>query len=68
VAGSGHDRQRTTGSAKPRDHAECKRFLTGWSLVEPGVVWLSQWQPDPDDEVAVDPVSGGWAGVARKPS
>jgi hypothetical protein len=63
-----YDRQTTTGSAKPRDHAECERLFTGWDLVEPGIVWLSQWRPDPDSEVAADPmVSGGWAGVARKP-
>jgi hypothetical protein len=55
-----------TGSAKARNKAEFAGFFDGWSLVDPGIVWLSEWHPD--GGVAPDPtVSGGWAAVARKP-
>jgi hypothetical protein len=48
-----------------RTHAEVTELFTGLDLVEPGVVWTSQWHPDP-------PATGGkpsflWCGVARKP-
>jgi S-adenosyl methyltransferase len=65
-----YDRQTTTGAAKPRDRAEVERFFAGWDLVEPGIVWLNQWRPDPDgtDASAGDlTMNIGWAGVARKP-
>jgi S-adenosyl methyltransferase len=58
----------STGSAKPRNRAEFARFFTGWDLVDPGVVWLSEWRPDPHEgEFADDPTkSVGWAGVGRR--
>jgi S-adenosyl methyltransferase len=64
-----YDQKTMTGSAKPRDRDEVARFLTGWDLVEPGIVWLSDWRPDPGQPPEVeDPmISGGWAAVARKP-
>jgi O-methyltransferase involved in polyketide biosynthesis len=44
--------------------------ITGWfaglELVEPGVVPLTQWRPDPVDVGRIDPVDG-YGGVARKP-
>jgi hypothetical protein len=44
----------------------CELF-TGWELVEPGVVWVSQWRPDWPDEVGPDPASTFLAaGVGRK--
>ena len=66
--GRAYDQRTMTGSARPRDRSEFERFFTGWDVVEPGVVWLSQWHPDPDGgAVPSDPmVSGGWAGVGRK--
>jgi hypothetical protein len=65
-----YSQKATTGAGKPRDHAEVERFFTGWDLVEPGIVWLNQWRPDPDatDGWAADPtMKVAWAGVARKP-
>jgi hypothetical protein len=31
----------------PRSHAEIARFFDGFDLLEPGLVWLSEWRPDP---------------------
>lgn len=64
-----YDQKTMTGLAKPRDRDEVARFFTGWDLVEPGIVWLSEWRPDPGQPPEVeDPmISGGWAVVARKP-
>ena len=48
-----------------RTHAEVSRFFDGLELLEPGVVGLSDWRPDPGD---VRPaVAAGWCGVAGKP-
>src|SRR5260370_23589226 len=33
-----------------RTHAETESFFGGLELVDPGVVQLPQWRPDPDDE------------------
>src|SRR5690349_15421256 len=44
-----YDQQTMTGLAKPRTQAEVAEFFTGWGLVEPGIVWLSQWRPDPPE-------------------
>jgi hypothetical protein len=61
-----YDQRTMTGSAKARNRAEFAGFFNGWDLVDPGVVWLSEWHPDSTDHI--DPtVSGGWAAVARKP-
>jgi hypothetical protein len=65
-----YEQKASTGSARGRGLAEFDRFFDGWELVEPGLVWLSQWRPDGDvdPEVLDNPaISGGWAGVARKP-
>jgi S-adenosyl methyltransferase len=48
-----------------RTRAEVSRFFDGLELVEPGVVQLNKWRPDPGD---VDPgiEISGWAGLGRK--
>lgn len=51
----------------PRSRADVERFSTGLELVEPGVVPILGWRPDPDaEDVDVNSVYG-WASVARKP-
>jgi S-adenosyl methyltransferase len=53
-----------------RTKAEVEAFFARLDLVEPGVVWLPEWRPDPglSDPLADDPTrSCAWAGVARKP-
>jgi hypothetical protein len=45
-------------------------FFEGLELVEPGLVWIPQWRPEPTDpqDFADDPrAAAGLAGVARKP-
>ena len=53
----------------PRTRAELSDLLAGWELVEPGVVFGSDWRPDPaDGPPPTDP--GRYAtlvAVGRKP-
>jgi hypothetical protein len=48
-----------------RTRAEVGRFFDGLELLEPGVVQLNKWRPDPGD---VDPgvEISSWAGLGRK--
>jgi hypothetical protein len=57
-----------SASLRMRSRAGILPFFDGWELVEPGLVVLPQWRPDPGAEPA-DPGKfwGGLAGVARKP-
>jgi hypothetical protein len=51
-----------------RTSAEVARFFEGLDLVDPGVVRLDQWRPDPDADAAhVGPVPPLHGGVGRKP-
>jgi len=56
------------GRGQIRGRAEIERFFDGWELIEPGLVFLSQWRPD---EPLTPPLDVGsllmLAGVARKP-
>lgn len=51
---------------RPRAHVES--LFNGLELVDPGVVWVSQWRPDSADDIYSDePESSGlYGGVARK--
>ena len=52
----------------PRSRAEVEAFFAGLDLVEPGVVPVLAWRPDPDEASPADPQSAYyWAGVGRKP-
>lgn len=56
-----------TQSTRVRDPDEIAAFFGDWELLEPGLVWINQWRPDPDDDTS-DPVrSGAYGGMARKP-
>jgi hypothetical protein len=48
-----------------RDHGEIARFFDGFDLVEPGLVTLDRWRPDPQDPA---PEGTGWmyGAVGRK--
>jgi S-adenosyl methyltransferase len=56
------------GRGQIRSRDEIKRFFDGWQLLEPGLVFLSEWRPD---EPVTLPLDVGsllmLAGVARKP-
>jgi SAM-dependent methyltransferase len=70
-------RSRTSTPGTVRTQAEVSRFFTGLDLVDPGVVQVAHWRPDPaagspDDSAPAEwpdgPPGGGlWVGVARKP-
>ncbi|MFG1703743.1 SAM-dependent methyltransferase [Nonomuraea sp. M3C6] len=49
-----------------REHAEVARFFDGFDLVDPGLVTIDTWRPDPDDPA---PAATKWlyGGVGRKP-
>ncbi len=52
----------------PRSRAQFDEFFTGLELVDPGVVAVSQWRPDPAAEEHPTPVEASIFGaVARKP-
>jgi S-adenosyl methyltransferase len=56
------------GRGQIRSREEIKRFFGGWQLVEPGLVFLSEWRPDEPVTLPLDPGSLVMlAGVARKP-
>jgi hypothetical protein len=51
-----------------RSREEINALLSGLEVARPGVVWLSQWRPDPD--TGLDDAPGRslcYAAVARKP-
>ncbi|HEX9042923.1 MAG TPA: SAM-dependent methyltransferase [Trebonia sp.] len=47
-----------------RSRAEMERFFAGTDLVDPGLVRVEQWRPDPDG--GEKPRSTLWCGVGRK--
>jgi hypothetical protein len=60
--------QRTTNPGVRRGQAEIRDLMAGTELVEPGLVWTSQWRPDTATEVDEHPErSMVVAGVGRKP-
>ncbi len=59
-----NERVSTSQTLRTRD--QVARFLTGLELVEPGLVQVHQWRPDPDDFVPEGTESAHGA-VARKP-
>lgn len=57
--------ERAGGPATPRTHAEVSRFFEGLDLLQPGVVQLPEWRPDPDAGTPGRPLPV-WCGVGRK--
>jgi hypothetical protein len=49
-----------------RTLAEIRRFFDGFEVVEPGVVWMSEWRPEPGVKPA-GRLESLYAGVGRKP-
>lgn len=48
-----------------RDRAEIARFFAGFDLVDPGLVTIDAWRPDPRDP-APEPTRWLYGGVGRK--
>ena len=63
--------QRASHQMHYRSKAEVRALLGGWDLVEPGLVDMIKWRPDPGS--GPDPLGGdvarysGYAAVGRKP-
>ncbi len=53
---------------RQRSRAEVQYLFEGLQLIEPGVVWISEWQPTDDgDPLSKEPAESGlYGGVARK--
>jgi hypothetical protein len=49
-----------------RSLAEIRRLFDGFDIIEPGVVWMNEWRPDPAAPPAGQ-VTSLHAGVGRKP-
>jgi hypothetical protein len=63
-------RQQTTTPLVPRKKSDVARFFDGFEMVEPGLVWLNRWRPDPDtvDEFEDKPErSSFYVGIGRLP-
>jgi hypothetical protein len=61
-------RQQTTTPLVPRKKIDVARFFDGFEMVEPGLVWLNTWRPDPDmvDEFKDSPEHSSFhVGVGR---
>ena len=57
---------RVTASGRARTREEIGRFFDGFTLVDPGLVWMSQWRPDRPDDVPESPEKLWFlAGVGR---
>jgi len=51
-----------------RTRADIQRFFDGWELVEPGLVYISQWRPDGQAaRLEADSHVWGLVGIGRKP-
>jgi hypothetical protein len=60
--------QQTATPMTMRSRDQVVGLFDGWELVEPGVVYLPQWRPDPDGPAVERPERmTGLAGVGRKP-
>jgi hypothetical protein len=58
----------TLGSGRWREGEEIKSWFGDWELLEPGVVPLPDWRPEPGVQVLRDEFYHGFVGgVARKP-
>jgi hypothetical protein len=67
AAGAAAAAERSGITLVPRGRAEVEAFFAGLELVDPGVVPVLAWRPDPDAPPA-DPHSAYyWAGIGRKP-
>jgi hypothetical protein len=59
--------RQSTSSAHVRSREHIQRLITGLELVEPGIVWLPEWRPDPGTEPPANPADAYfYALVARK--
>jgi SAM-dependent methyltransferase len=62
-------RQQAAATGRLRSRAEVARFFDGFELIDPGLVWVPQWRPRPDEPTELDDprLSLTLAGVGRRP-
>jgi SAM-dependent methyltransferase len=48
-------KSKVAAQGRARTSAEIARFFDGFSIVDPGLVWLPQWRPDRPEDVPDDP-------------
>ncbi|SDZ06285.1 S-adenosyl methyltransferase [Micromonospora pattaloongensis] len=60
-----HVYQRTDNPLRVRSRAEFVRLFDGFTLVEPGLVWVPQWRPDSPEGAEDGEASGFIGGVGR---
>jgi len=61
-------RRRTATPFHLRSRPQVQRFFDGLAMVEPGLVWLPEWRPapeDPTDFIAEPSSSAGLVGIGR---
>ncbi|MEU7525942.1 SAM-dependent methyltransferase [Saccharothrix sp. NPDC042600] len=58
--------RRRVGDFTMRDRREVTALFGDLEIVEPGVVYLPQWRPDPGDDVSDASTTSTFAGVGRK--
>jgi SAM-dependent methyltransferase len=57
---------RVTAELAMRTRDEIAQLYDGFTILDPGLVWIPQWRPDSPDEVPEDPTKyWGLVGVAR---
>jgi S-adenosyl methyltransferase len=51
----------------PATHRDIRGYFSGLEMVEPGLVSVTEWRPEPTDVGKVEPLPETTGGVARKP-
>jgi S-adenosyl methyltransferase len=59
--------QNASAQIHVRSRKEIERFFDGFEILEPGVVWMADWRPDPGTRPAGRPNSL-FGGLGRKPA
>lgn len=58
---------RVAGQVTGRTREQVKRFFDGFTLVDPGLVWLPEWRPDSPADGMKDPAESGLlSGVGKR--
>ena len=57
---------RNTAPFQLRGHSQILRFFDGLDLIEPGLVRIPLWHPDPGEDVQHPEGIAGYAGIGRK--
>jgi hypothetical protein len=47
--------RKVASEGRARSREEITRFFAGFTLIDPGLVWLPQWRPDDPGDVPADP-------------